>query len=551
VLKVVITINVLLVSIDAKNIHKPLAVWCIKSYCENYSPMREIKVLENNINDNIDEIIGKVYRGAPDIVGFSCYIWNIELICKIAKTLKKLLPECIIVFGGPEVTFENNINDYPFADYIIQGPGEAAFYDLLNKIEDGIEPLGKIISGTGAAFESLPSPYTEKYFDSFKSGKMISLKNQLIYYESSRGCPFHCEYCLSSVTSGVEYLPVKRVKDDLYKIIAQGAKCIKFIDRTFNADKNRANEILLFIQSLDTECTFHFEVAADLFNDNLLAVIASMPVCRVQFETGIQSVNEKTLDAVSRRTNTKKALDNIRRLTEMKNCHIHVDLIAGLPYDSLLTFSQAVNLCLDANPHMLQIGFLKILKGSLIRKKSNSYGCSFADNPPYEVLNSNCMSYNDILVLKGLAKVIDKFYNSGMYKNTVHFAVENIFKSAYEFFIRLADFCEYKDNYKSSLKNSYTILLNFLLQYCDRKYAEHYIKLDCLTFDAKGILPDGIQQFRDKTAEAKLKRKKEFGKCSIRVEYFEMDNKKRLFIYDCKDPVSKEFKVVELYEKID
>lgn len=546
----VVNIKVLLVSIDAKNIHKPLSPWCIKAFCDKHTQSFIIEILEHNINDNIGDIISHIYINTPDLIGLSCYIWNIELILKIAKSIRKLIPSCLIVLGGPEVSFEIDLDKFPFADYIIQGPGEESFCELAENIKKGNKPPDKIIAGSNRTFTELPSPFTDEYFDSFQTNKMSSIENQLIYYESSRGCPFSCSFCLSSATQGVQALPVLRVKEDLLKIISRGAKCIKFVDRTFNADKTRAREILKFIHGLDTDCTFHFEVAADLFDEEMLHIIAAMPVSRVQFETGIQSVNQKTLNTVCRKTDIEKALINIKKLTDMKNCHIHIDLIAGLPFDTPETFAQAIDSCLTINPQMLQIGFLKMLKGSSIRKTSEKYDYIYADYAPYEVFKSNTMTCDELIHLKAMGKVIDKFYNSGMYRNSLQYAAEKLFKSQYEFFSELSYFCRNKGNIKVSLKNSYTILLDFLLNFGDEKEAEHYIKLDCLTFDIKGMLPDRIKQYRDKMTESELKNKTELGKTSIRVESFEFDNEKRLFVYDNKDPISKGYRVFELNESI-
>ncbi|MEI6580453.1 MAG: DUF4080 domain-containing protein, partial [Eubacteriales bacterium] len=271
-----------------------------------------------------------------------------------------------------------------------------------------------------------------------------------------------------------------------------------------------------------------------------------MPVNRVQFEIGIQSINPQTLCEVSRQTDVIKALSNISRLTAMNNCHIHVDLIAGLPFETLVTFAGAINSCLAVKPHMLQIGFLKMLKGSAIREQSDKFDYIFGDYAPYEVFKSNCMSYDDIIALKGIERVIDKFYNSGMFINTLEYAAAKLFESEYELFCRLSIYCEDIGNIKVSLKNSYSILLDFLSPYAVKSEVEHFIKLDSLTFDVQGMLPESIAQCRDRTTEYELKKTPEFMNKSIRAEFFEFDNKKRLFVYNNKNPISKAYKIVEL-----
>ena len=538
-------IKALLVTINAKNIHKALAPWCIKAYCDANVVGCETAVYESNINEPVGDVIGNIYKTAPDILGISAYIWNIDYALKIACTIKKILPLCTIILGGPEVSFDTTLGNYPDTDYLIQGTGEMAFAQRVSSIAAGITPPKGIIVGGNFDFCTFPSPFTADYFQSFQSDRMASIENQLVYYESSRGCPFSCTYCLSSATQGVQYLPLQRVKEEIDLLVKHGAKCIKFVDRTFNADKNRAAGILEYVLSLETDSTFHFEAAADLFDKRLLHIIEEMPMNRVQFELGIQSVNPSTLAAVSRKTDVESALENIRLITAMNNCHVHVDLIAGLPYETQGTFSLAVNRCLLTRPHMLQLGFLKMLKGSKIRKKSEELGYLYADYAPYEVLKTNAMSTAELLQLKGIERVIDKFYNSGMFTNSLQYAASKLFQTEYDLFRQLGEYCAEIDNIKVSLKKAYSILLEFLLQYGEKDEVEHYIKLDCLTFDAKGMLPDDIEQFRDRTAEAELRNKPEYKKKSIRVEYFGFDNKKRLFVYHCKHPISKAYPVNE------
>lgn len=539
-----INIRVLLVSLSAKNIHKTLAPWCLKSYCDTHNTQCDIAIQEFSINDNTNDMIGQIYKQAPEVLAFSCYIWNVEQVNKIANMLRKLMPDIVIVLGGPEVSFESSFDNYPYADYIVQGAGEIAFCELLKTIKQGNNQQQKtIIAGLNQPFSHFPSPYTQAYYDSFSGSKMVSIANQLVYYESSRGCPFNCAYCLSSVTDAVQYLPLARVKEDLARLIAEGATCIKFVDRTFNADKRRAQEILLYIYALDTNCTFHFEVAADLFDEDLLEIIAKMPIARVQFEIGIQSTNKQTLDAVSRKTDIDKSLFAIQSLVNMGNCHVHVDLIAGLPHETMETFSQAIDSCISVRPNMLQLGFLKLLKGSYLRLNSAMFGYCYTDYPPYEVLRNNNMTVEDIITLKGIEETIDKFYNSGMFANTIWYAIEKLFISPHQLFYQLSLYLNKNGGIKVSLKNAYTLLYNFLLSYGDKKEVEHYIKLDCLSYDAKGMLPSAISPQRDKSAEKAYRNDPSNKHKNIRIEYFDYDGKLRLFDYDNKNIITKSFEV--------
>ena len=534
--------KILLTALSAKNIHKTLAPWCLKAYCDEYNPSCEVVVAEYTINENIFDIADNIYLQKPDIIGLSCYIWNVEQILKLTSLIKQLLPHCIIVLGGPECSFEQDLSDFPCADYIIAGEGEQKFSKLIELIENGVSPeKGVIHGGNSVPFSELPTPFTAEYFASFAKGKMKSAENQLIYFEGTRGCPFSCAYCLSSVNSGVECFSFSRIREELEKLIGYGAKCIKFVDRTFNANKKLAKEILSYILNLETDCTFHFEAAADLFDEGMFAIIEKMPPCRIQFELGIQTVNEKTLEEINRKTDIDLVFRNIEKLVSFGNCHIHVDLIAGLPFDTLESFKLAINRSISARPHMLQLGFLKLLKGSKLRKSSEEYGYVYSAFPPYQCLKNNYISADKIIFLKEIEAVADKFYNSGMYQNSVNFAISEIFDSAYDFFSELAVFCRGK-NTKVTLKNSYTILLNFLLKHTTKEQAEHYVKLDCISFDRKAMLPDAIANLRDKKAENEYRNNKENPQ-AVRIESFELDGKKRLIDYTVKNPVTGAFKI--------
>ncbi|MCL2461942.1 MAG: B12-binding domain-containing radical SAM protein [Defluviitaleaceae bacterium] len=535
--------KVVLTALSAMYIHKSLAPWCLKAYCDERVAGCGIEVQEHSVNNDIGRVVSRIFQSRPDVAGFSCYVWNIEAVAKAASALKKVLPECVVVLGGPEVSFEPDCRAYPFADYIVQGAGEEAFAGLLAGLQNGApkEP-GVIKPCARGAFKDFPSPYTQEFYQSFEKDGVSSIANQLVYYESSRGCPFSCSYCMSGADSGVEELPLERVFREIDGLAGHGAKCVKFTDRTFNANRRRAGEILRHIQAMDTGCTFHFEAAADLFDRNLLQIISAMPDGRVQFETGIQSINARTLAETARVTDTRLSLRNIRTLAGFGNCHVHVDLIAGLPYETMETFGAAVDECVKARPHMLQLGFLKLLKGTEIRRNSAEYGYIFSDFPPYEVFANNTMSFSDIVRLKSIAAAVEKFYNSGMFVNSVNYAIHDIFGSPYKFFSELADFCE-DDDPKSSLKRSYTILLNFLYKYTEKAAAEHYIKLDCLSCDPKGLLPDCIRPLREREAETEYK--KGAKSANVRGEYFEYDGKTRLFIYDERDRVGKSYKVME------
>lgn len=527
----------IIVSVAAKNVHKSLAAWCLKAFCDSKG-LKNVEVLETNINAGINETVGRIFSARPNIVAFSCYIWNIEFVRKMAPLVKQLLPQSTIILGGPEVSFEENLNTFPFADYIIKGAGEESFFQLISSMEQGVAVKEKLIDGCAMNFNGYPTPYTETYFNSFSSIQ-LSIENSLVYYESSRGCPFSCSYCLSSTEKNVQYLDLNKVENDLLLLTVRGAKCIKFVDRTFNADSERAKKILEYIGSLDTSCVFHFEAAADLFSDELLAVIEKMPLGRIQFEIGVQSTNEQSLKASTRKTNTGLVLENIRKLVGFQNSHIHVDLIAGLPHETISTFAEAVNECISVRPHVLQLGFLKMLKGTKLRKEYEKISAVFADFPPYEVYRTETLGFSEILELKKIESILDKFYNSGAFNHSVDFALRKLFSSPYAFLKQLSDFCT--DNLKISMKSLYTLLFNFLCKFGDKTEVEHYIKMDCFSVDSQGLLPDEILPKRNKEAENLYRSATNNKSANIRIEFFPLTGKFKLFNYDCKDPLTNRF----------
>ncbi|MCL2861159.1 MAG: DUF4080 domain-containing protein [Firmicutes bacterium] len=516
-----------IVSISAKNIHKQLSAWCLKVYATKHG--LKVSVVEASVNEGLHEIVEKIYSEYADIVAFSCYIWNIELIKKIAPLIKKLQSNIRIILGGPEVAHDEE-NNYPFADKILKG-GEVEFCEYLL----GTECCRTHNFSTPKNFENFPSPYTPEYFASFKKNQIPDISKQLIYIETSRGCLFSCSYCMSSITKGVEYLSIERVKNDIDLLVKNGAKIIKFCDRTFNANQKRAVEILEFIFSLKTDATFHFEAAADLFNDELFSIIQKMPKGRVQFEIGIQSLNIETLQSINRLTDIKKVLKNIKKLTTFKNCHIHVDLIAGMPLETIETLSHAINECVATNANMIQLGFLKMLKGTNIRE--NDFGAIYSHAAPYEVIQTKTMPYSDIITLKKIEKTIDKYHNSGMFKNSIQYGF-SLFSSPYAF---LKTFSEAKGDKNASLKNAYTLLLDFLTTHGSVEKAKHFIKLDCLLCDPRAPIPEAIEQQRSKQLEIEMRSKFEKN-ANYRIEYFPFDKKNRLFNYSKKDCVTGEYK---------
>lgn len=511
-----------------------------------HSLQPDCHVLEYSVNESLGYILSGIVASKPDVLGFSCYIWNIDYVRRLMCCVKLLLPDCVMVLGGPEVSFEEDFSNFPDAAYIVKGPGEVSFCKLIALLQNGERPSERIIEPCfEESFAALPSPLTREYFASFYQDKMLSASNQLLYYESTRGCPFSCAYCLSSTHERIESVPLEQVFSDIMGMIRHGAACIKFVDRTFNANSERANKILEFVRNLDTTCVFHFEVGADLLDAKTISILKDMPVHRVQFEAGIQSISPKVLDHVQRKMNVSAALNNIETLSGFGNCHIHADLIAGLPFETISSFAEAVNVCVRARPHTLQIGFLKLLRGSSLRRDSDKFGLVYTPFAPYEILETPHMTYDEMCRIKRVGEVVDKFYNSGFYARCLDVALSLVFvDDAFSLFEALATHCRNHGGFRVSLKRSYALMLSFLLLYVEKDLAHHLVKLDCLSHDPKGMLPDGIEQKRDKETEKSLRQEERYRHTPLRVEVFAFDNTTCVFDYSQKHPVTGEY----LYE---
>lgn len=424
--------KILLCALNSKFIHSCLAVYSLKKYAISRGYDKEkINIKEFTINDTLDYILEGIFSAKADAVAFSVYIWNVDYVSRICRILKKISPETTIILGGPEVSYVSNhplFNESDF-DFILKGEGEKSFYTLITSGEIADE---KIID-----LDEIPFPYDEENINLFR--------NRIVYYESSRGCPFSCAYCLSSAEKGVRFLSLERVKSDLKFFAEHSVKQVKFVDRTFNCNKERAYEIWEFIitEFSDTSMNFHFEIAADLLDEKLLKLLSSSPDGLIQLEIGIQSTNEKSLETSCRKTDTEKVLRNTKTLTTQGNINIHTDLIAGLPGESLEEFRKSFNDVYPLESHQLQLGFLKILHGTKMEDISKTFGFVFSPFPPYEILSNNNLSHNDILFLKRFEDVFEKIYNSQRFVLSLK-ELEKFFGSPFGMFEKLTEFFEEK-----------------------------------------------------------------------------------------------------------
>lgn len=466
----------LLTTLNSKYIHSALSIRYLKEFCKDIA---DISLMEFTINQNIDYIAGEIYKKKPDIIGFSTYIWNLEQTLRVCEILKLISPNIKIILGGPEVSFDSEdiMKENWFIDFIISGEGEIPFRQLLLAIFDGDRDFSSVKGLTyregeeiiknlpGSLLKNLdmiPSPYVE--IDK-------SLEKKIVYYESSRGCPFNCQFCLSSTIKGVRYFSLARVKEDLQRLMDMKVKQVKFVDRTFNANKKYAMEIMEFIMDKDPEdMNFHFEVTAHLIDEDMLQLIKKAKPGLFQFEIGVQSTNERTIEAIGRTTNFGKLKEICKEIKSYKNIHQHLDLIAGLPYEGYESFKKSFNDVYEIKPEKIQLGFLKLLKGSGLRKEKEKYGFKFLDIPPYEVLETNYIKYEEMLRLKGIEDLVEKYYNEEYFKTTISYLVENKYDTAFDFFEDFLNFWEYKGYHR--LSHSRDRLYEILWQFCEYKGLE-------------------------------------------------------------------------------
>lgn len=480
--------KVLLTTLNSKYIHSCLAIRYLKSYVEDVIP---VEIQEYTINQNIDLIVSEIFKTRVDAVGFSTYIWNLTETLEICETLKIIDPDIKIILGGPEVTYDGKeiLEKYPFVDFLIYGEGEVTFRELIldldNKRHEYKDIKGLVYREGNRVVQNpprplisdlniIPSPY-RKMKDEFQ--------NKIVYFESSRGCPFNCEFCLSSTIKGVRYFDIERVKEELGKLIDGRVRQVKFVDRTFNANKKYAMEIMNYIIDKDPkDINFHFEVTAHLLDEEMLNFLSGVKEGLFQFEIGVQSTNPKTIEAVGRNTDFCKLREVSKRIKSYRNIHQHLDLIAGLPYEDYKSFRNSFNDVYEIRPEKIQLGFLKLLKGSGLRGEEEKYGFKYLDKPPYEVLKNDYISYGELSKLKEIEELVEKYFNEGYFENAIEYIVRNKYDTPFDFYEDYSDFWEEKGYYK--LSNSRIRLYEILMEFYEYKnHSDRDVFRELLRFD--------------------------------------------------------------------
>lgn len=501
--------NILLTAINAKYIHSNLAVYCLKAYAGRYS--EETQIAEYTINQTLDEILTDLYRHQPDLLCLSCYLWNMEYVRNLLREIPKVLPRTGIWLGGPEVSYnaEEIIQEYPMVCGIMIGEGEETFLELLDYYhhagkKDSLSAIPGIVyrKEDGTAERTKERETIDLSSVPFVYQDMSRFRNRIIYYESSRGCPFSCSYCLSSVDKRLRFRKMELVKQELQFFIDHEVPQVKFVDRTFNCRHDHAMAVWNYIAEHDKGITnFHFEVAADLLNEEEIRLIRSMRPGLIQLEIGVQSANPDTIRGIHRKMDLEQVKETVGRIREHGNVHQHLDLIAGLPYEDYHSFASSFNCVYAMRPEQLQLGFLKVLKGSPMHEMTEEYGLLYQDRPPYEVLSTRWISYGDVIRLKQIEEMVEVYYNSGQFRNVMEHA-ETFFPDAFSMYEELASYYDRNQLFRISHSRiaRYRILKEFLEQHVS---AENMTGLtEWLTYDL--YLRDNVKNRPDFLCEDRV-----------------------------------------------
>lgn len=568
----------LLVGINAKYIHTNPAIFCLKAYADKYSGCEDavIDIAEYTINQQTEDIIRDIAFRDADFIGFSSYIWNIEEVKKVSSSVSKVCPKAHIWLGGPEVSFNplDRLDEMPYLTGIMVGEGEETFAELVRSYSKdfrqievsslyfsrikGIafrfgDKLGQTATRECIDLDTLPFAYDDlSYFD-----------DKIIYYESSRGCPFSCAYCLSSVDKRIRFKNTDKVKEELRRFIDRKVSIVKFVDRTFNCNKERSLELLQFLKETDNGVTtFHFEIAGDILSEEELSILETLRPGLVQLEIGVQSTNERTLEAINRKTDLQRLFSNAKRLIQSGNMHIHLDLIAGLPYEDYDSFVKSFNDVFSLRPHELQLGFLKMLYGTSMNDMKDEHEIIYDSFSPYEVLSTKYLSFQDICVLKKVEEMLEIYYNSGQYRNSIEFLL-SIESKPFSLFMNLADYYEQKGllTLQSSRMKKYDILLDYVINkhpekektFRDLLTLDYYFREKAKSrpsFSNEYDYDCANEFYNEENVSKYLPEYKEYDLKSVQrqthYEYFKYLDKSVLFDYRIRDVINHNAKTYEI-----
>jgi len=502
----------LLVAVNAKYIHSNLGVYSLKAYAEMRLKWEDgrgkegflpsavsadeltIEIGEYTINNQMDMVLKDIYQRQPDVLGFSCYIWNIDYVMELVHDIHKVLPGCDIWLGGPEVSYDAGavLRREPAVTGIMKGEGEETFTRLVeyyvnqNTEQTGTGALAGI---AGLAFrdeegiirENPIQPVMDMSRIPFSYGDLTGYEHKIIYYESSRGCPFSCSYCLSSIDKSVRFRDLELVKRELAFFLEHKVPQVKFVDRTFNCKKSHAMAIWQYLLEHDNGVTnFHFEISADLLDEEELSLIERMRPGLIQLEIGVQTTNPDTIREIRRTMDLEKLSAVVARINGFGNVHQHLDLIAGLPYEGYERFQQSFDDVYAMRPEQLQLGFLKVLKGSYMEEMAETYGLIYKEKPPYEVLSTRWLNYGEILKLKAVEEMVEVYYNSGQFRTTMAM-LEEEFDSPFRMYEELAG--EYESLGLFDVSHNRLARYEILFQFIEKRYHRLEQYRDSLMYD--------------------------------------------------------------------
>lgn len=480
--------KILLTAINAKYIHSNPAIYSLKANAGKYAEL--VELAEYTINHRCEEILEGIYKAQPDVVAFSCYIWNVEYVLDVAENLKKVLPQIKIVLGGPEVSYNapELLGKYDFLDVIVVGEGEHTFREFVECcVEQGME--GSLSEIAGLCFRKgedvvMTSPRKPAVMDElvFPYKNVSEMENRIIYYETIRGCPFSCSYCLSSIEKSVRLRSLSLVFEEISFFLKNKVKQVKFVDRTFNCNHEHAYKIWEYIWKNDNGITnFHFEIGGDLLREEDFELFKNFRPGLVQFEIGVQSTNLKTIEAIRRKMDIEELKHHIERVRMNENIHQHLDLIAGLPYEDYDSFHKSFNDVYAMRPDQFQLGFLKVLKGAYMDEVKGEYEIAYGSRPPYEVLSTKWLPYEDVLRLKQVEEMVEVHYNSFQFQATM-VLLEECEKDAFRMYEKLGKYYEEKGYF--GLKHSRISRYEILWEYVSDIYRERAEEFrQALTYD--------------------------------------------------------------------
>jgi len=498
-------LNAVICVLNSQYIHSALSPWCLLAGVEAYCAEGiTAEVVEGTVNEKLNDDLPRILAAKPEVVAFSCYIWNIGATKQLIRLVKNELPEAVIVLGGPEVSYNaaDILREESLVDYVISGEGEKPFAYLLNALYRGesindIPGLsfrsGEIIvqGPPSVSTDDPPSPYSEKYFS--------SLKGRIAYLETGRGCPFTCAFCLSGY-GRVRYFDLERAKRELLLLANSGTQTVKLVDRTFNANRKRAAELLRFIienygENIPKGVCFHFEIGGDLLDEDALNILETAPPGLMQLEIGIQSFNCETLAAVNRKTDIERLKSNIRQITGKGNIHVHVDLIAGLPHEDIKSFAEGFNAAYDLGANMLQLGFLKLLYGSPMQIEPHKYPGRFESSAPYEVLETPWLSPEDLQSLHKTEDALDRLYNSGRFRRTLDYILKQTELTPFELFCTFGEYLSNRETRGIALDEYISLFYEYFGEKSgiDRITLRDTMVCDYLSTNSSGRLPRALQ----------------------------------------------------------